>query len=92
MVNDLGRVTSVACGSEHVLVLTSEGKVYAFGWNEHGMRHKLARSNDFFFFYQGQLGVGDTKDRVEPTQVLPQSSRKCSAIASGYGHSFGVWE
>ncbi|VDB83344.1 unnamed protein product [Peniophora sp. CBMAI 1063] len=29
-------IKDMACGSEHVVVLTRDGKVYGWGWNEHG--------------------------------------------------------
>ncbi|KAH0344805.1 RCC1/BLIP-II protein, partial [Aureobasidium melanogenum] len=30
------QITAMAAGSEHMLVLTTSGKVYAWGWGEHG--------------------------------------------------------
>lgn len=29
-------IKDIACGSEHVVVLTRDGEVYGWGWNEHG--------------------------------------------------------
>ncbi|KAJ2959697.1 hypothetical protein NQZ79_g4827 [Umbelopsis isabellina] len=34
--NEINQVISVACGSEHMLALCKDRKVYAWGWNEHG--------------------------------------------------------
>lgn len=31
-----GEVKQVACGSEHSVLLSASGSLYAFGWNEHG--------------------------------------------------------
>ncbi|CAG5116243.1 unnamed protein product [Candidula unifasciata] len=33
----LSGVTSHSCGSEHTLVLTEDGQVYSWGWNEHSI-------------------------------------------------------
>lgn len=30
------RIHHIACGSEHVVVLTDDGEVWGWGWNEHG--------------------------------------------------------
>ncbi|KAG2183779.1 hypothetical protein INT43_006790 [Umbelopsis isabellina] len=34
--NKIDQVDSIACGSEHMLALCKDKKVYAWGWNEHG--------------------------------------------------------
>lgn len=31
------KIVDICCGSEHTLALTSDGSVWAWGWNEHGM-------------------------------------------------------
>ncbi|KAI9202852.1 regulator of chromosome condensation 1/beta-lactamase-inhibitor protein II [Polychytrium aggregatum] len=31
-----GRVSSIVCGSEHVLAVDEDGRCHAWGWNEHG--------------------------------------------------------
>nr|XP_022306882.1 secretion-regulating guanine nucleotide exchange factor-like isoform X1 [Crassostrea virginica] len=36
-IGELHDVTSVVCGSEHNLVITVDGRLFAWGWNEHGM-------------------------------------------------------
>lgn len=41
----LSNVASVACGEAHTLVLTSQGKIHAFGWDEDGQLG-LETSND----------------------------------------------
>ncbi|PIK43587.1 putative secretion-regulating guanine nucleotide exchange factor [Apostichopus japonicus] len=33
----LPKIDHIACGSEHNIVLTANGEVYCWGWNEHGM-------------------------------------------------------
>ncbi|KAK7491466.1 hypothetical protein BaRGS_00017295 [Batillaria attramentaria] len=37
VVERLGKVHAVACGSEHNLAVTDDGNLYSWGWNEHGM-------------------------------------------------------
>lgn len=36
-VEKLGKAHTVACGSEHNLAITDDGKLWSWGWNEHGM-------------------------------------------------------
>ena len=36
LINVPGRVTSIQVGNNHVLALTQDGQVYAWGSNEHG--------------------------------------------------------
>eukprot|EP01119_Soliformovum_irregulare_P013983 TRINITY_DN3776_c0_g1_i7.p1 TRINITY_DN3776_c0_g1~~TRINITY_DN3776_c0_g1_i7.p1 ORF type:complete len:1038 (+),score=268.63 TRINITY_DN3776_c0_g1_i7:67-3180(+) len=46
------RFADVCMGDHHVLALTENGDVYAFGSNDHG-----------------ELGLGDTQDRLNPVRV-----------------------
>lgn len=36
-IEDLQCVNSLRCGSEHNLAITDDGKLFTWGWNEHGM-------------------------------------------------------
>ena len=81
--NESSNISSVCCGSEHSLALTRDGKLYSFGWNEHGS----CGSGD---------EVDQPKPRmvVAPTLVVDGENSRghWSMIGAGYGHSFGVWE
>ncbi|CAL9159873.1 unnamed protein product [Musa hybrid cultivar] len=59
-------VKEISAGSFHVTVLTTKGKVYA--WGRGG---------------NGQLGLGDNKDRNSPTPVESLEDRHVESIACG---------
>jgi len=135
-------VKDVACGGWHTVVLTdspqchtsddvvltSDGDIYSFGWNESGQlghpkenktsisgvpypcdlgsaidpvrhiacgaRHSIAvlKSGKMYvwgFNKFGQLGLGDLKNRQEPSEMtgLPSSSKICQ-IDCGRWHTF----
>ena len=61
-------VTAVACGSEHTLVLSAVGAVYAFGSNDHS---------------QLGLGEAALQRLATPTLVRPLLSERLVAIAAG---------
>jgi len=68
-------VVKVACGCYHTLVLTSEGKLYAFGRNSHG---------------QLGLGDETTNNhhQTKPIEVkLNLEDKKVIQIAAGFYHS-----
>ncbi|KAF6767877.1 hypothetical protein AHF37_06759 [Paragonimus kellicotti] len=90
------RIVDIRAGSEHSLAIDSEGNLWTWGWNEHGMcgvPNNTISENDSLNY------AGDNKHCpcvVQPTRVnlLPVSS--CQGLrlptarltGAGYGHSF----
>lgn len=44
--SDFAPLVTVACGSAHTLVATSDGDVYGFGWNAHGQVSGAAKDDN----------------------------------------------
>ena len=68
-----GGVKEIRVGAEHNVALSFHGRVWSWGWNEHG-----------------QLGLGDTDDRFQPSLVMsvPRVEQDSShLLVSGYGFS-----
>jgi alpha-tubulin suppressor-like RCC1 family protein len=85
---DAGVAVDVACGSEHTLVLTERGVLFAWGWNEHGRLLPAPRRYCLVTTLPGQLGIGGSVDALVPTRVpLPAP---VSSVSCGAGHSFAV--
>ena len=63
-------VWQVSAGSEHSAALTVDGKVFAWGWGEHG-----------------QLGVGNTHNMSQPTQVQVPA---CEGVCCGSGFTVAL--
>uniref|UniRef100_A0A803L4T6 Ultraviolet-B receptor UVR8 n=1 Tax=Chenopodium quinoa TaxID=63459 RepID=A0A803L4T6_CHEQI len=73
-------ISQISGGWRHTMAVTSEGKLYGWGWNKKvmqiccGWRHTLAvteRNNVFSWGRgtNGQLGHGDSADRNSPTMI-----------------------
>ncbi|GAX82152.1 hypothetical protein CEUSTIGMA_g9580.t1 [Chlamydomonas eustigma] len=60
----LSHVKSVACGWKHSAAVTTEGKLYTWGWNG---TYQTELIGDYG---SGQLGHGDMKDKWSPIQVM----------------------
>ncbi len=67
---------AVASGSYHTLAVTDEGELYAWGG----------------FNFQGQLGLGDTMSRSEPTLVDDGDGNPWRKVAAGGSHSMAIRE
>uniref|UniRef100_A0A0G4HPQ8 Uncharacterized protein n=1 Tax=Chromera velia CCMP2878 TaxID=1169474 RepID=A0A0G4HPQ8_9ALVE len=72
------KVVAVAAGDRHSLVLTSSGKVFAFGEN-----------GDLGF---GQLGLGSEEESFSTPQWVERLPGRASQIAAGRKHSFVLLE
>lgn len=75
----------VCCGSEHSLFLTEEGKLFSFGWNEHGSCGSGDEVDQLLpFLVEEPGGANDRYDGVS------QRRGKWTKIGAGYGHSFAL--
>lgn len=63
----------VCCGARHTAVRSSQGELFAWGWNKYG-----------------QLGLGDTTNRLLPQQMLTNAS--VSNVECGWWHTVVVYD
>jgi len=71
------QIISFACGSEHTIILTKNKK------------SNITNIYSFGWNEHGQLGTGDTEDKLEP--LIPfTSTQQLISVGSGYGHSFAI--
>ncbi|KAH9668663.1 Ultraviolet-B receptor UVR8 [Citrus sinensis] len=96
-------ISQISGGWRHTMALTSDGKLYGWGWNKKvvqiscGWRHTLAvteRQNVFSWGRgtNGQLGHGESSDRNSPKIIEPLSldgSRGQNIASSKYDPSSG---
>ncbi|KAJ2727051.1 alpha tubulin suppressor [Coemansia sp. Benny D115] len=69
------RVVDIACGSNHTVVLTEEGDVHLWGWNEHGNA--------------GDASLNDVW-RPLKVQIQHTDSMRVWRVGCGYGNSYLV--
>ncbi|GAB1320379.1 alpha tubulin suppressor [Madurella fahalii] len=80
---DLGRVSSIAVGSEHALVLTEDGDVMAWGWGEHGNCGPIHESHP----EKGQ------RNRIASSKALPtERGAEITMVGAGCATSWVVIE
>ena len=73
-------VQSISAGAEHSLVLTTDGHIWTWGWNEHGMcgvDSEAPPLNPLIEYYVRQ---------PKPVR-LPNFNGFASLLAAGHGHS-----
>ncbi|KAG5087782.1 hypothetical protein AAZX31_01G039700 [Glycine max] len=70
------KITDIATGAEHSVIVTEHGEIKTWGWGEHG-----------------QLGLGDTRDRISPVTVsLGYDLNEAASVIvfCGSGFTFAV--
>ncbi|XP_020224035.1 ultraviolet-B receptor UVR8 isoform X2 [Cajanus cajan] len=70
------KITDIATGAEHSVIVTEHGEIKTWGWGEHG-----------------QLGLGDTCDRISPATVsLDYDLNEAASIRvfCGSGFTFAI--
>lgn len=70
------KITDIATGAEHSVIVTEHGEIKTWGWGEHG-----------------QLGLGDTCDRISPATVsLDYDLNEAASmrVFCGSGFTFAV--
>ncbi|KAJ1856036.1 hypothetical protein GGH12_000693 [Coemansia sp. RSA 1822] len=70
----LANVVDLVCGSNHSIARTSDGDVYAWGWNEHGNA--------------GDLSLRDVYTPLKLTEWPSGTNRMVAGIGCGYGNSY----
>lgn len=79
----------VCCGSEHSLVLTDEGKLFSFGWNEHGSCGN-GDSVDLLAPCIVDVPSGIIDDDENGGDCGTRRESRWVKIGAGYGHSFAL--
>ncbi|MEU7023834.1 Ig-like domain repeat protein [Streptomyces sp. NPDC046203] len=69
------RATAISAGTNHSLAVTSDGHVYAWGWNDSG---------------QLGIGTADNDPHPTPAEALLPAGVQATAIAAGRYHSLAV--
>ena len=73
-------ISSIRCGSEHSLALTNDGRLFSFGWNEHGS----CGSGDEI----DQSVPCEVRLRNDENTLM--ANDRWVLIGAGCGHSFGM--
>ncbi|KAG0231599.1 hypothetical protein BGW42_008750 [Actinomortierella wolfii] len=86
-------ICSLSCGSEHTLALTKSGKVYAWGWNEHGNCGVASPPPSPLVNSTASKGDEDRSDVLTPRTIFipsqtPMSLRATGQVMGGYGSSW----
>lgn len=83
------RIVVIAAGGEHNLAVDVDGRLWSWGWNEHGMCGVLESSSGHAV---EPLSVSDTRWCLRRPEQVPfalfEHQGRVSCIGAGYGHSF----
>ncbi|CAH8567869.1 unnamed protein product [Schistosoma turkestanicum] len=86
-------IKTIACGSEHSLAIDSNGQLWVWGWNEHGMCGVLTK-------IASQMEKNESQEQFIPFITRPYQvkfqcvnrSYEVKHIGCGYGHSMAYVE
>lgn len=95
--SDTLSIIDVQVGKQHILILTKDGKLYAYGGNDYGqLGYKTARNNQASQEF-GTVHYSDRLKQIKPAamQAVDPKTReapsvKFSQIAVGYNHNLAL--
>jgi hypothetical protein len=75
---------SVSAGSEHSMALSADGRLYVWGWNEHGQVGDGTRRD-------ARLPLCVRPPAGKAEEIEGEEGRRCSIAACGGGFTLAVW-